>query len=121
MSDHMRQEDLRLMQFDELWGLHEEIAKLLAERILVEKRRLEKRLRQLNRGDLVEGKTLDKTESDERAPRRRYPRVLPKYSNPLLPSETWSGRGKTPRWMVAALRSGFKMEDLKIINDNLKK
>jgi DNA-binding protein H-NS len=51
-----------------------------------------------------------------RAPRRKYPRVYPKYQNPQEPSETWSGRGKTPRWLVAALKTGHKLEEFAINN-----
>jgi DNA-binding protein H-NS len=31
-----------------------------------------------------------------------------------MPSETWSGRGKQPRWLVAAIKSGRKIDDFKI-------
>jgi len=48
--------------------------------------------------------------------RRKYPRVLPKYQNPNEPSETWSGRGKQPRWLTAALKTGHTIEDF-IIGD----
>ena len=47
-------------------------------------------------------------------PRRKYPKVVPKYFNPLVPMETWSGRGKQPRWLVAALQSGHKLEEFRI-------
>ncbi len=40
-------------------------------------------------------------------------KVPPKYRNPKG-SETWSGRGKRPRWFVAALKSGKKEKDLLI-------
>jgi DNA-binding protein H-NS len=40
--------------------------------------------------------------------------VLPKYQNPKDPSETWSGRGKQPRWLKAQLRAGKKLNDLLI-------
>jgi DNA-binding protein H-NS len=40
-------------------------------------------------------------ESEPRA-QRKYPRVFPKFRNPKEPSETWSGRGKQPRWLAAA-------------------
>jgi DNA-binding protein H-NS len=29
-------------------------------------------------------------------------KVAPKYRNPKNPSETWTGRGRKPRWIVAA-------------------
>ncbi|HSX60939.1 MAG TPA: H-NS histone family protein [Tahibacter sp.] len=40
--------------------------------------------------------------------------VKPKYRNPLAPGETWSGRGKQPRWFSAALSTGLLEEDLLI-------
>jgi DNA-binding protein H-NS len=54
-------------------------------------------------------------------PRRKYPRVLPKYRNPLIPSQTWSGRGKRPRWLVAAMKSGQTIEDFQIDNSAMPK
>jgi DNA-binding protein H-NS len=30
--------------------------------------------------------------------------------NPAKPSETWAGRGNRPRWLIAALKSGKKLE-----------
>lgn len=45
---------------------------------------------------------------------RRTGKVPPKYSNPANPAETWSGRGKRPRWFNAALKSGKKEKDLLI-------
>jgi DNA-binding protein H-NS len=35
-------------------------------------------------------------------------KVPPKYRSPS--GETWAGRGARPRWLVAALRTGRKME-----------
>lgn len=34
----------------------------------------------------------------------------PKYRNPLNPSQTWSGRGRKPRWFEEALRRGVTAE-----------
>jgi DNA-binding protein H-NS len=108
----MRKLDLQDMDFDELWLLHEELTKILTEKISAEKSKLEKRLAQLSLGEQAgeappQGQRIDR-------PRRKYPKVLPKYFNPSEPLETWSGRGKQPRWVVAALRSGHKLEDLRI-------
>ena len=33
-------------------------------------------------------------------------KVAPKYRNPADKSQTWSGRGRQPRWFKAALRKG---------------
>jgi DNA-binding protein H-NS len=40
--------------------------------------------------------------------------VAPKYRNPNNPAETWAGRGLTPRWLVAAMKGGKKVEDFAI-------
>ncbi|RME14646.1 MAG: H-NS histone family protein [Alphaproteobacteria bacterium] len=41
-------------------------------------------------------------------------KVAPKYRNPENPDETWSGRGRAPRWMQAHLAAGGSKEDLAI-------
>jgi len=43
--------------------------------------------------------------------------VLPKYRNPQT-SETWSGRGKCPRWLIATMKSGRKIEEFRISDSN---
>jgi DNA-binding protein H-NS len=109
----MKKVDLEALTIDELWALHEETSRILSIRIGAEKRELEKRLALLNRGkDLIEEGELRPRNLDK--PRRKYPRVFPKYQNPLIPSETWSGRGKQPRWLAAAIKSGRKIDDFKI-------
>jgi DNA-binding protein H-NS len=104
--------DLEAMDFEELWLLHEELTKILSEKITAEKLELEKRLAQLNPKEQI-GEA-GRTESRTGRPRREYPKVMPKYFNPSVPTETWSGRGKQPRWLVAALRSGHKLEEFRI-------
>jgi DNA-binding protein H-NS len=106
--------DLVAMDFEELWLLHEELTKVLTEKITAEKLELERRLARLNRANLVGEAEDSSANSRTGRPRRKYPKVLPKYSNPSVPTETWSGRGKQPRWLVAALRSGKKLEDFLI-------
>jgi len=45
--------------------------------------------------------------------RKRAPATA-KYGNPTNPSDTWSGRGRKPRWFEAALNAGKTPEDLAI-------
>lgn len=40
--------------------------------------------------------------------------VAPKYANPANAGETWTGRGRKPRWVEAALAEGKSLEDLAI-------
>jgi len=42
----------------------------------------------------------------------RGTKVPPKYRGPS--GETWAGRGARPRWLVAAMKGGKKIEDLLI-------
>ena len=37
-------------------------------------------------------------------------KVAAKYANPDDVSETWTGRGRKPRWLVAKLKAGEKAE-----------
>jgi DNA-binding protein H-NS len=105
----MKKIDFEAMSFDDLWSLHEQISQILSVRITSEKQELERRLAVLNRGrDLIDGEIIDTPKA-----RRKYPRVLPKYRNPQT-AETWSGRGKQPRWLVSAIKTGRKIEDFEI-------
>src|ERR1044072_4953072 len=101
----VNQHNLKSMTTDELWALHEEIAAKLAVSLIAEKRLLESRLKQLRGAAKTE-----RTKSG----RRPYPTVVPKFQNPDRPSETWAGRGKTPRWLTAKLKSGKRIDDFRI-------
>jgi len=94
----MKKPELESLSTDKLWMLHEAVAATLAERLDAEKKLLEQRLKLL---------TAPKS-------RRPYPRVLPKFRNPNVPSETWAGRGKQPRWLRKQLKSGKRMDDFRI-------
>jgi DNA-binding protein H-NS len=86
-------------------------------RIIAEKRQLQSRLAQLSRGKYAQGSVvleLKATQTNRERPRRKYPRGFPKYQNPAVPSETWSGLGKWPRWLVSALKGDGMIEDFKI-------
>ena len=96
----MKRAELDRMSTDDLWSLHVEVSQLLQQRIQQEKLRLEERLKRL--------------QTPVASGRRPYPPVLPKYFNPDQPSETWTGRGKRPRWLVAQLKSGRRIEDFRI-------
>ena len=106
----MNRNDFKSMSTDELWALHEEIATRLAAALKAEKTVVENRLRQLQRG--VE--TQSAAQAAKSSDRRPYPAVVPKYRNPDRPSETWAGRGKTPRWLTAQLESGRRIDDFRI-------
>jgi DNA-binding protein H-NS len=98
----VKNKDIAALSVDDLWRLHARIEKLLSSKMEAEKRKLERRLVQLD----------ERRTEPKKKIRRPYPMVRPKYCNPENPSETWSGRGKQPRWVRAQLASGKKLDDL---------
>jgi DNA-binding protein H-NS len=102
----MKHDELNSMSLDELWALHFEINSVLASRLSAERARLEERLRQLQSNGT--------SSANSRRERRPYPQVFPKYRNPADPAETWTGRGKQPRWLTTQLRTGKKLDEFRI-------
>jgi DNA-binding protein H-NS len=98
----MTQSDLETMSPDELWMLYEKVAATLAAKLVAKQEMLEGRLRRLMRISV------------EQTVRRPYPTVFPKFRNPEVPSETWAGRGKQPRWLSAQLRLGKQIDDFRV-------
>lgn len=45
---------------------------------------------------------------------RKLGKVAPKFRNPANAKETWTGRGKHPRWLAEKLAAGKKLEDFLI-------
>lgn len=41
-------------------------------------------------------------------------KVAPKYRNPANPGETWSGRGRQPKWLAALVQNGKSPSDFLI-------
>ncbi|MFP7722496.1 H-NS histone family protein [Lysobacter sp. A3-1-A15] len=49
-----------------------------------------------------------------RKARKPLGKVAPKYRNPSNPDETWTGRGKQPRWLAAYTSAGRSVDEFKI-------
>lgn len=41
-------------------------------------------------------------------------KVAPQYENPQDKSQTWTGRGRQPKWIADGIAGGKKLEDFKI-------
>lgn len=93
------------MSLEDLWSLHEQVLAELGRKMEDEKVKLMERLRKLEAANAL---------AEMSHQRRPYPKVQPKYQNPNNPTETWSGRGKQPRWLRAQIRSGKKAADFLI-------
>jgi DNA-binding protein H-NS len=96
----MKRVDLQSMSVDELWALYEILVAELGQKIAAEHEALDVRLRQL-------GAAPEKL-------KRPYPKVAAKYRNPKNPGETWTGRGKQPRWLRDEIQSGKQLADFLI-------
>lgn len=46
--------------------------------------------------------------------RKKGGKVAIKYQNPENRSETWTGRGRTPRWLAEKLKKGSKREQFEL-------
>ncbi len=106
-----RKFDLDSMSVDEMWQLHEKLSQVLSVRLVSEKRELEKRLARLRS---EKGAQDSEQASNQPRAHRKYPQVFPKYRNPKEPFETWSWRGKQPRWLTAAIKTGRTIEEFAI-------
>lgn len=97
------------MSHAELVELRAEIDRLIAEKQTSERAALKQRLADLAK---AQGFSLDEIVGKGRKSRGAVP---VKYRDPKNPENTWTGRGRTPRWIVAATKGGrAKKEDFLI-------
>src|SRR5262249_46285550 len=103
----MANANLSRMNVDELMTLRKQIDELLLHR----RGEIQNQLERVQRAIAVPG--------GERVGRRgrrvstlRGRKVPPKYRGPS--GETWAGRGAKPRWLVAAIKGGKKLNDFLI-------
>ena len=99
--------NLKSMSINKLMKLKDQIDTALPTKVADERSALQAKLDKLSR--------FSTSHSPSKALRMgaRGP-VAPKYRNPENPSETWAGRGLTPRWLAAALKAGKKLEHFSV-------
>lgn len=101
--------DLNSLSLKELKDLQSRVNKAVSG---FEERKRKDALSQLEESARALGFTLSEL-TGTAVPRKRSPAV-PKFANPANASETWSGRGRKPRWFAAALKAGKKPEQMAI-------
>lgn len=101
--------DVNKMGLKELKELQTQVSKAITS---FEDRKKKEALAELEERARAHGYSL--AELTGTAPTRKRSPVAPKYANPANKSETWSGRGRKPRWFEAALKSGKSTKDLSI-------
>jgi DNA-binding protein H-NS len=97
--------NLKSMSIDKLTKLRDQVDTALHSRVADERRTLEAELTKLSR--------LSTSQLRSKGLGVRGP-VAPKYRNPENRSETWAGRGLTPRWLAAAIKAGKTLEHFSI-------
>lgn len=94
-----------------------ELNKLIsdAQTALAKKQEIAEKVRKLAKDNGLEISDLLAADKPNKA-KAKKPRgkVAPKYKNPANGSETWTGRGRQPRWVADALTGGKSLEDLLI-------
>lgn len=101
--------DLNGLSLKELKDLQAQVAKSIA---TYEDRKKKEALAELEDRARAMGFTLAELTGVQVA-RKRAP-ASAKYANPENASETWSGRGRKPRWFEAAIQSGRPIEDMMV-------
>ena len=99
--------DINSLSLKELKDLQSQVAKAIAS---FEDRKKKEAIAELEEIARAKGFSLAELTGASVA-RKRAP-ASAKYANPADASDTWSGRGRKPRWFVAALASGKQPEDL---------
>ena len=101
--------NLNTLSLKELKDLQSQVAKAIGS---YEDRQKKSALADLEELARAKGFTLAELTGTS-VPRKRSP-AKAKYANPANKSDTWSGRGRKPRWFIEALAKGKKPEDLAI-------
>ena len=110
--------DIDSMTVAELRALHSDVAALIERRVAEERNSVLEKIKELAAGagisldELVRGAGARPVSQKTKASDKRGT-VAPKYRDPSS-GTTWTGRGRKPKWVEAALASGKKLEDLAI-------
>lgn len=103
-------DDLSRLAYDELLSRRNEIEAEIAARGTAELDALKAKLTAIA---TAQGLSLADLFASRRKPRRA---AAPRYRNPDNPSETWSGRGKPPRWLQERIEAGAQKDDFRSPN-----
>lgn len=108
----MKKSDLESASIEELLKLRKMVSDLIENHVQTERNALQARLDKLNALPGDDGSSTARPRKRRATKGRKVPI---KYRNPNKRQETWSGRGRTPRWLVAAMKAtGKKVEDFRI-------
>ena len=106
---------LAKMNYAQLLELRKIVDEAIENRHNAERQELKERLSKIAKligGDVKE--LAAKASPAKRVSSSKGKKVKPKYRNPKQRNETWTGRGRQPRWLVHELATGKKIESFLI-------
>jgi DNA-binding protein H-NS len=106
----MRKPNIDKMSYAELLELRDHVQEGIAQRRTEEQAALREKMEELA---AEAGFDLDDIVAKRKVGGKRG-KVAPKYRNPKDATQTWTGRGRQPLWLVAELKRGKKLEDFAI-------
>lgn len=105
-----RQTNIERMSYGDLIALRDQVDALIARKQGEEKAALKQKL-----SDIAKAKGFELNDILGNGARRGKGSVAIKYRDPKDPSNTWTGRGRMPRWLTAATKArGVTKEDFLI-------
>jgi DNA-binding protein H-NS len=105
-----RSKNIENMSFAELSAMQARIERAKVEKQSAERAALKKKLT-----DMAKDAGFDVRDLLDGRGKGKRGKVAVKYRDPSNPENTWTGRGRMPRWMVAATKGGkAKKEDFLI-------
>jgi DNA-binding protein H-NS len=107
----MAKPNLSKMDIQSLMDLRKQVDEILLQR----RAQIQKQLEQMD--DAIARRTGARGKARTSALKGR--KVPPKYRGPS--GETWAGRGARPRWLVAAMKEGKKLDDFLIDKSGTKR
>ena len=106
----MARTNLDSMSYRDLLELQQRVEVAIEERKLAEREEVRRKIEALA---LDSGFDVDEVVGKARSSKKGG-KVPPKYRNPKNPAETWTGRGRQPRWLVAEIGRGKKIDSFLI-------
>lgn len=103
--------DLQKMSYRDLLDLDIKVKAAIEAKKQTEKSTIKKQVQAL-----IKESGFDMDEIVGKAPSKSLKgrKVAPKYRNPKNPEETWTGRGRQPKWLAAELERGRSLNSFLI-------
>lgn len=105
--------DLSGYNLNELQSLQRDIAKAIKEREQQDVQKARDQILAIAKGAGISVEELLGASSNK-VKKAGGRKVQPQYQNPKDGSQTWTGRGRQPKWIAEALANGRKIDDFRI-------